>query len=384
MGGDATATSVAIAKDDSTANAYSEAVAFDDSKADANSFSLAKDGGKADSKSFAFAKDDSKSKSDAKAIAFGDKEKEKKPVFVVLKKDEKKEEEKKVVFVKPYKEILVCEDKFTCVAKEPCKDVVIKKCIKDEKKPGIDVFEGGFDFFWYGGHAAEKCGDEYCGKGYKCAEVIIKKCIKPCGDSYCKYGEECITADKECEDYPYLEKICKDVYEPTCVPLSPYLKLHYKAPCKTIFKCEEEPSECGGKYCPKGYACAVEYKKTCDTYVKPIVKKVVEKPIVIVEKPKKVVPIIDVKVDDKKKVGGAFSSSSSKAYDDKAETKAETLAIGDKAKAKAAGKAQTEKSGSLSAAYSDGEKNLAETFTNSYGKKDGVGIGGAKAGVIHG
>lgn len=362
--GDATANSVAIASDDSSATANSKAVALDDSTAVANSLAVADDDSDAEANSFAFAKDDSYAKSDSKAFAFGEK---KKPTFIVLKKEEEKK--KPIVIVKPYKEILVCEDKFSCVAKEPCKDVLIKKCIKDVKKPGIDVCDGGFDFFWYGGLKEEKCGEEYCGHGYKCAEVIIKKCFKSCGDKYCDYGEECITAGAECEDYPYLEKICKDVYEPTCVPLTPYLKLHYKAPCKTIFKCEEESSECGGKYCPKGYTCAVDYKKSCGVAIKPDVK-VVEKPFFIHEKPKKVVPIIDVKPEPKK-VGGAFASSTSKAADDKsvAVTKAGSVGGGS---AKAGAGAKTENSGALS--FSAAEEGKAATNTASFGKHGGEGF----------
>eukprot|EP00210_Caulerpa_lentillifera_P001090 g1051.t1 len=205
--------------------------------------------------------------------------------------DEKK---KPIEVYKPYKEVLVCEDKFSCVAKEPCKDIIIKKCIKEVKKPGIDVYEGGYDFHWYGNyHHSAKCGTEYCGYGYKCADVVIKKCIKPCGNYYCNYGEECVTYDKDCEDYAYLEKICKDVYEPTCVALTPYLKLHYKPPCKTVFKCEENPSVCGGKYCASGYSCAVDYKKSCDAYSKPKVV-LVEKPVAIKHTTTKIISITGV------------------------------------------------------------------------------------------
>lgn len=354
---DATSTSVATASRDSRAMSNSKAIALGDSTAEANSLSVADDGGHAKSDSFAFAKDDSYAKSDSKAFAFGEK---KKPIVVV----------------KPYKEILVCEDKFSCVAKEPCKDVLIKKCIKDVKKPGIDVCDGGFDFFWYGGLKEEKCGLEYCGHGYKCAEVIIKKCFKSCGDKYCDYGEECITAGAECEDYPYLEKICKDVYEPTCVPLTPYLKLHYKAPCKTIFKCEEEPSECGGKYCPKGYTCAVDYKKTCGVAIKPTVK-VVEKPFAFYEKPKKVVPIIDVKYEPKK-VGGSFASSSSIAADDVSKTYTKAGVVGDTGSAAANAGAATPNSGAKSHSAADGHGHT-KAYSGAFGKHGGAGVAGADA-----
>lgn len=171
--------------------------------------------------------------------------------------------------VKSYKEVRVCEDQYSCVAKDPCKDITIRKCVRDVLRPGIDYSHGGFDFSWYGGHSSQKCGTERCRAGYKCAEVIIKKCAEPCGDQYCNSGEECVANGRECEDYAYLSKVCKDVYEPTCVPLSPYMKLHYKPPCKTVYKCEEDPAECGGKYCPRGYTCEVSYQKSCGVVHKP-------------------------------------------------------------------------------------------------------------------
>ena len=164
---------------------------------------------------------------------------------------------------------------------EPCVDITVKKCVKSEYKEGIDVCGGQYDFLWAALNDGEICGDEYCGYGYKCAEVIVQKCKSECGDSECDDGYECAKEyeDPECDKYVYLETICKDVYEPVCVKLPLYVIAKYKPPCKTIFKCEVEECVCGNKYCPYGFVCAVDYKKSCDASYKPyLVGKVVDKP----------------------------------------------------------------------------------------------------------
>lgn len=161
---------------------------------------------------------------------------------------------------------LVCEDKYTCVAKEPCEEVTVKKCVESVLTPDIDVCDGGFDFLWAALNEGETCGDEYCGFGYECAEVKVQKCTTPCGDSECPYGQECVPDDEEeCANYPYLKTVCRDTYEPVCIPLSPYCQINYKPPCKTVYKCEIEESCCGNSYCPAGYVCAVDSKPSCDS-----------------------------------------------------------------------------------------------------------------------
>lgn len=160
-----------------------------------------------------------------------------------------------------------CEDSYKCVAKAPCKDVVAKKCVKSHYKPGFDLCHGGHHFdFVHSYKKGDKCGKDYCGDGYKCATVYYQQCKKKCGDSYCDYGHECGYEDyheADCKDYAYLDTICKEYYEPICVLVPGYLRLKYKAPCKTVYKCEYEDSYCGDKYCGYGYYCAVNYKKVC-------------------------------------------------------------------------------------------------------------------------
>lgn len=368
----ATANSLAVAEGDSKAVSDATAYAEGDADAEANSVALAKDGSEAYSSALAVAKAD----------------------------DE--DDDKKIIYYAPKyyagcdagcddpKEELVCEDKYTCVAKDPCEEVVVKKCVKSELKEGIDVCHGGYYFKWAAIAVGEKCGDEYCGYGFECADVVIQKCTTSCGDAECPWGYECVAdeEDPDCEQFAYLATICQDVYEPVCVALSPYCLLTYHPPCKTVFKCETEASICGGDYCPYGFVCAVDYKKTCDggaydpgyTVViskpekcpEPKYSYIIKPKVVAVEEKPKVVVIGDKEEED----SSAFATSTSVADGDDAYTYAGTATTGD-GEADAGALAETEKSGALSLASS--RPDSAEVFTQAFGVGGGTGAADADA-----
>lgn len=362
----AVATSTAVAEDDSTATADATALAEgDDSLAVADATALASDGSDASATSL--------------AVAVGDDEDDDKDVYYAPKYyagcdsgcDDPAEE-------------LVCEDVYKCVAKDPCEAVVVKKCVKSDYREGIDVCHGGYYFTWAAIAVGEKCGDEYCGLGYECADVIIQKCTTTCGDAECPYGYDCVAdeADPDCEQYAYLATICQDVYEPVCVALSPYCLLTYHPPCETVYKCEVESSVCGGAYCPYGYVCAVDYKKTCDGGAYDPGYVVVSKPEKCPEpkysyviEPKTVVVSGDDDDDDDED-SSAFATSTSIADGDDSFTYAGTATTGDGV-ADAGALAETDDSGALSLASS--RPGRASVYTEAFGEDDGSGTALADA-----
>lgn len=175
-------------------------------------------------------------------------------------------------------EKLECWDDYKCVEKgmkltifesdwilfaAPCQDVIVKKCVKEHLRPGYDVCHGGYQFNWYGNYGyGSQCGDYTCGYGEKCAEVVIQTCNTKCGDYDCGYGYEC-GYDDDCTEYAYLDTVCKDYYEPTCVALGYYASEYYKPSCKLVYKCDDHyDTVCGNSYCGYGYKCVLE-KKDC-------------------------------------------------------------------------------------------------------------------------
>lgn len=377
----ATATSLAVAEDDSTATADATALAAgDDATATADATALASDGSDASATSL--------------AVAISD-------------EDDDDDEDDKVYYAPKYyagcdsgcedpaEEELVCEDVYKCVAKDPCEEVVVKKCVKSELREGIDVCHGGYYFWWAAIAVGEKCGDEYCGYGYECADVIVQKCTTPCGDAECPFGYDCVAdeEDPDCEQYAYLATICQDVIQPVCVALSPYCLLTYHPPCQTVYKCEVEDSICGNDYCPYGYVCAVDYKKTCSGTYDPGYTVVVTKPEKCPE-PKYtyvVKPVVVVEEenddddddhdddeddDDDGEDSSAYATSTSIADGDDSYTYAGTATTGD-GEADAGALAETDDSGALSLASSGPGR--ASVFTQAFGEDGGTGVAEADA-----
>lgn len=290
-------------------------------------------------------------------------------------------------------EQLKCSDKYICVAREPCSKVVVKKCIKSHLKPGYDVCDGGYEFNFLGYGHGEKCGDDYCGAGYECADVYVQACQQKCGDSYCDYGYECVADEDECADYPYLSEICRETTEPACVPLSPYVQCNYKPPCETVYVCEREESCCGNEYCPHGYACAIDYKPSCDAKYYPAYgEEVVKKPVKHEPKYKDRCAVPVEYYDDSntryynepapahpapsRPSAAALSSSSAVAEDDTSKTNTIALSQG-KGEAAALGFAETENSAAQSASGSGPDG--AATLTGAAAQNGGAAEADAAA-----
>lgn len=350
---------------------------LDDTKAVANSLAVAEgDDATAKADSAAYAEDGGYAEANSVAVATSD-------------EDDDDDDEDLYVVVPHYgcdsgcddPDQLVCEDKYTCVARDPCEEVVVKKCVKSELREGIDVCHGGYYFTWVGILAGEKCGDEYCGYGYECADVVIQTCTTPCGDSECGYGYECVAdeEDPECAHYAWLATVCRDVYEPVCVALSPYCLLNYHPPCKTVYKCEVEDAICGGDYCPYGYHCAVDYKKTCDgAAYDPGYGPVVSKPVDCPDPVYTYVinPVYAPEDDDDDDSASAIATSTSVADGDTAATYTSTETTGD-AKADAGAYAETDDASALS--LSSSAEGFAKTFTEAFAEDDGEAYADADA-----
>lgn len=186
-----------------------------------------------------------------------------------------------------YKDEVVCHKAFKCAFKDPCEIVFALKCVHKGLTEG-KAYKGN-TFTWLPSwEVGQQCGNGFCKRGYKCANVATRVCPEgvACGNKVCDPGYKCLEQEN-CKNVPFVTPVCADVEVGVCLKPHSYAvpasadatavamsnggSAHasakavaksgpsgHTAPgpvCKTILKCRDVP--CGNGFCKAGTACHV-------------------------------------------------------------------------------------------------------------------------------